>query len=301
VTAAFAELDSFELLPSDSVYEKAMEWLIQGDQGKAEEILRAAGDGAAQHPKGMFLRGVCARSRWMKKEAWDIFASVRQLAPNSVEGKCSELMISLDQPPQNDNLYNELYALHLKHPDDLLVLWVTAIASREMAQSGAALLAGRTQEYAKNGAECYEKLFEQMEECPVMIHHTYANLLTENLNRREEALMHREIALRISPRGWTHQGMANTLSRLGRYDEADQHFEKCISLNPDSVSYWRSWAGSMKERGDKKQAYEVYKRAITLFPDAVMLIGSGRRLAEDLDEIRDFMKHLKSARQQRKM
>lgn len=277
----------------DPVYSAALDLVRKGDQPAAEELLERAVENGNKNQKIAFFQGVCARSRWMTRDAAEIFKSVMNSAPNTPEARCAELMLMIDQRKKIDESYRELEELHLAVPQDQLILWMLAVASRELDRSSHTGKSGSAHKYGEKGAHYFEKLLATMDVGPVMVHHTYANFLTECLGREEDALKHREIALRMSPRAWTHQGMANTLSNLGRYSEADKHFEVCAALEPDNTDYLCSWAVSMVKRGESERAFELYKQALALSPKSFQLLGQCYILAKELRQEREFLRYLR--------
>jgi len=110
--------------------------------------------------------------------------------------------------------------------------------------------------YPDEAAEQFEIILKQWNPAPVMVNHTYANLLTESLGQPEKALMFRELALAQSPRGWTYQGYANTLRKLKRYDEAIAAFEKAIEISPDRKVYQTQLGDCLAQIGARYEAGE---------------------------------------------
>lgn len=277
----------------DPVYSAALDLVSKGDQSAAEELLERAVENGNKNQKVAFFQGVCARSRWMMRDAEEIFRSVMNSAPNTPEARCAKLMLMIDQKKKIDESYRELEELHLAVPQDQLILWILAVASRELDRSSHTGTTDSTHKYGEKGALYFEKLLATMDVGPVMVHHTYANFLTECLGREEDALKHREIALRMSPRAWTHQGMANTLANLGRYSEADKHFEACVALEPGNTDYLCSWAVSMVKRGESHRAFELYKQALEVRPKNLQLLAKCYGLAKELRQEREFERYLR--------
>jgi tetratricopeptide (TPR) repeat protein len=246
---------------SSSAYDTALDLLKKGKQDQAEETLDAAVRQDDQNQRLVFFMGVCARSRWMKKEAWPIFAYTAKLHPGTPEGRCAALMLAIDTEKEYTNSFAALEGVHKKYPQDPLILWTTAIACRELGRRGAPRI------YSEKGAEYYSELLKMMDPGPVLLHQTCANILSEELGRHEEALKHREIAVRLEPAPWSYQGMANTLTRLKRYDEADINYKKSVEMSDNNPGYIGSWAWSMCERNDYQKAFRLYKQIADLTPD----------------------------------
>ena len=244
-----------------NAYQTALALLKQGKQTEAEKTLYQAVQHDQENQRLVFFMGACARSRWQKRDALPIFDYVAKLNPATPEGKCAALMLAIDTQQDHETSFAALEALQKEHPDDLLILWMSAVACRELGNRDAPLV------YSEKGAYFYSKLLEELDPGPVLLHQTYANILSERLDRHEEALKHREIALRLEPAAWSHQGMANTLSRLGRYAEADNHYQKCVELDPNGSSYFASWAWSMSRRKDYAKAYKLYEKVVEMEPN----------------------------------
>ena len=248
--------------PADpNAYQTALELLKQGKQKEAEKTLDQAIQRDPKNQRLLFFKGACARSRWMKREALPIFDSVSKLNPTTPEGKCATLMVAIDTQQEYKENFEALETLQKENTNDVLILWMSAVACRELGKRDAPRI------YSEKGAKFYAQLLDEMNPGPVLLHQTYANILSEELGRHEEALKHRKIALRLEPAPWSHQGMANTLSHLGRYAEADTHYQQCIELAPNNPTYLTSWAWSMGQRGNYKKAFELYEKAAKLAPN----------------------------------
>jgi len=247
--------------PDPNAYQTALDLLKQGKQDAAEETLGRAVQRDKKNQRLVFFMGACARSRWLKRDALPIFHYVSKLNPNTPEGKCASLMLAIDTQEKYEANFATLEALQRDNPDDPLILWMCAVACREVGRRDAPRV------YSEKGAQYYAKLLEKLHPGPVLLHQSYANILSEELGRHKEALKHREIALRLEPAPWSHQGMANTLSNLGRYAEADKHYQKCVELAPDRPSYLASWAWSMGRRGDYTRAFGLYQKAAEIAPN----------------------------------
>ena len=246
---------------SSSAYDTALGYLKAGSQDKAEETLDAAVRQDDKNQRLVFFAGVCARSRWMKEEALPIFDYVVKLNPGTPEGKCAGLMLAIDTQKAYTNTFAALEMLHQKYPQDPLILWTTAVACRELGKRGAPRI------YSEKGAEYYSALLKMMDPGPVLLHQSCANILSEELGRHEEALKHREIAVRLEPAPWSYEGMANTLTYLKRYDDADVNYKKSVAMSRGSPHYIKSWAWSMARRKDYQKAFDLYKQITDLMPD----------------------------------
>lgn len=253
--------ENYQVPPDTDAYQSALMLIKKGKQGEAEELLSRAVKSDVTNQRLVFFMGVCARSRWLKQNALPIFSYVSELNPDTPEGKCSALMLEIDTQDEYEANFATLEALQKSNPDDPLILWMTAVACRELGRRGAPLV------YSQKGAMYYAKLLEIFDPGPVLLHQTYANILSEELGLHHEALKHREIALHLEPASWSHQGMANTLTYLERYAEADKHYEQSIALAPDRPEYLASWAWSMQMRKNYEKASELYQKAAEVATD----------------------------------
>ena len=264
-----------------SAYDKAFALLKQGDQDAAEDAIDRALRSEPDNQRLLFFQAACARSRWSKSEALRLFRRVQQLDRSAPEAECAALMIALDfgilreGPADSRDLalgitgevsadYRDTFAalekLQQSHPEDPLILWMAAVACREIGKRGGEKF------YSELGAKYYEGLLKILDPGPVMLHQTCANILTEELGRYEEALVHRKIAIQQHPSAWTYQGMANTLTELGRFAEADEYYTKSVRCAPDNPTYWSSWAWSLEEREEYQKAFNLYQRIARLAP-----------------------------------
>lgn len=268
-----------------SAYDKALGLLKEGKQDAAEEALSRAVQGDQKNQRLVFFMGVCARSRWMKREALPIFSYVVKLNPETPEAKCSALMLAIDTQEKYEDSFAALEKLQESLPEDPLILWTTAVACRELGKRGAPKV------YSEKGAQYYAKLLETLNPGPVLLHQTCANILSEELGRHDEALKHREIAVRLEPAPWSYQGMANTLTYLGRYADADVNYKKSIEMAPDSPAYLASWAWSMGQRNEHEKELELYKKAADIVPDSPKSWRNLARCAAKLNRMDDAARY----------
>ena len=91
----------------------------------------------------------------------------------------------------------------------------------------------RTLKRDRDGVNYYRRLCTTVHPGPILIHQTYANLLDE-IGEHEEALAHREQAVKLEPEPWTYSGWANTLEQMGRHQEAGKVRRTADQLVPGS-------------------------------------------------------------------
>ncbi len=257
VSSQIRELRS---ISSSKAYDQVLEQLSVGKQESAEMILDAL---CQEHPNNqrlLFAKAVCARSRFWMNLSTPLMAEVLRMNPKSVEGQCAGHVLSMDSGKDFDGNFSGLSALVDKSPQNPLILWMLAVECRQHAKT-----TGK-HTYSEKGAECYRKLLEQWKVGPVLVHQTYANLLSEELGRHEEALAHRRLAIQLEPAGWTFQGLGNTLVRLERYEEANMAFLKCAELSPQEAQYWRNWAWSLHLQKKPEASIAKCRKATELDP-----------------------------------
>ena len=260
-----------------SAYDQAIELLADGKQPEAERIVEAACSTNWVNPDLWFLRGVLERSRFSKHDAATCLTIAWSLAPETDHALAAKTILLMDRNHTRWEEINSGFAtlkrLIDKHPDDLLVRWLFAIQCREHRWAQC--------HRAEEGVRQYEIILREWDPGPVLIHQTYANILSEQLGRHEEALIHRKIAVEQSYKAWTCQGYGNTLRKLGRFDEATEWLEKAVELDPDSPAYQqslnfaktdvKSFAKATntyekikfyRRKGDEQMALELCKQAL---------------------------------------
>jgi tetratricopeptide (TPR) repeat protein len=137
----------------------------------------------------------------------------------------------------------------------------------------------RTLQQNEVGAAHYARLLEQWKPGPVLVHQTYANLLDE-LERYDEALDQRHLAVQMEPAAWSYDGLGNTLTHLRRFDEANEAHARAVKLNPSNALYWRNWGWNSLEARRYSDAMLKFQKAATLDPkDYVALTDWGICLA----------------------
>ncbi len=239
---------------ADAAYADVLELLRAGRQADAENLLERA---VVNYPKDvrlLFARGVLARSRWGKFSAGISFSAVQALEGDGPFTAAGAACIQMDAGLNVQAGFEALRDLMTDHPDNLFFRWLFAIQCREQRQ------------FHEEGAQAYEYILAQWKPGPVMVHHTYANILTESLDRPEDALPHRWTAQEMAPRGWTYQGMANTLKELNRLDEACAAFAKAVELAPGDPDYTRQWARALYEAERFEEAVEAFDQAVAADP-----------------------------------
>ena len=74
-------------------------------------------------------------------------------------------------------------------------------------------------------------------------------------------------ALTVVERNWlAHNNMGILLSQLNRNDEALQHFQESVRLNPKGVDGYRNLGNSLQMTGNNAAAIEAFRQAVRLAP-----------------------------------
>lgn len=248
--------------PASGVYDAVIEELSAGRQSDAEDILDVFVAVHTNDQRLAFAQATCSRSRWSKMESGWQFRRVLELDPSTPEGNCARYMLDLDARRNVDANMQALRFLASNNKNDPLIRWLMAIECRDYYK-----LTGNTT-YSKEAEQCYRRLIEVFDVGPVLLHQTFANVLSEELNMDEEALKHRRIAVQLEPKTWTYQGLANTLSVMKRYDEANEAYAKLVELDPHDADYWRNWAGSLSRQGRHDDCIEKSTKALECDPSS---------------------------------
>ena len=265
VLAGFLVVSAFAQENPDTVYQAAVDLLSEGRQKDAEARVEKACVTYPDDQRLLFLRGVLERSRFHRDDAFKTFSKVYALGADSLQGRAALASTSMDFDMGIEEGLGALRSLIESHPDEILLRWLFAIQCRTHRK------------YPEEAEEQYLIILNEWNPGPVMVNHTYANILTESLDRPEEALVYRERALEQVQRGWTYQGYANTLRELGRYEEASDAFKTAVEISPRSIAYWRQWGDCLIESGQVAKAYKVYRAAYESgLRDAKILTGLGR-------------------------
>jgi len=257
-----------EAAPESRVaYEEAMELLSKGRQKDAEARVVEACRTYPDCQRLLFLRGVLERSRFNTFAAGQSFSEVYALGEETAPGRAAAAVTTMDMDLMVEAGFESLRGLISEHPDEILIRWLFAIECREH----------RT--HSLEAAQQYEVILEEWEIAPVLVHQTYANILTEALDRPEDALKHRWLAAELEPKSWTYQGLANTLKAMERYEEADGVYAKLLELAPVDSDFWRQWGTCLFHMGDYADAIEKFKKAYQYEPSEVSsLLFWGRSL-----------------------
>ncbi|WP_372845644.1 tetratricopeptide repeat protein [Pontiella sp.] len=253
-----------------------LQLLKDGRQAEAEDMLERTIVKFKPDARLLFERGVMARSRWDKQSAMLYFAGVLVLEDSSPRARAAQAAIQMDADKNVSEGYGVLRRVMEENPDDLFLTWLFAIQCRGQRR------------FAREGAAAYERILEEWKPGPVMVHHTYANILTESLGRLDDALVHRRIALEQAERAWTYQGLANTLMDLNQLEEAIVAYEKAVELKPEDPDYLRQYGRALLKARRGDEAVAIFEQLYALDPTdtfALMFKAQELRNSGRTDEV----------------
>ena len=273
----------------EKAHAEILNMLSAGRQKDAEDTLTALTGAFPDSQPLAFAQAVCSRSRWAKSRADWQFSRVMEMDPSSVEGKSARYMLDLDARKMVEDNMNGLRILIQQNPENPLLLWLMGMACQDNFKQ-----TGKTT-YAREGERSYRALLQLWNVGPVLLHQTFANILAEQLDLKEEALVHRRIAVELEPKAWTYQGLANTLTSLERYDEADAAFTKMIELEANNAQYWQNWAHMLNKAKRHEECIEKCQKAVEIDPAYVEAYKTWAWALEQLARFEDALTMYKKA------
>lgn len=261
--------------PPEVLEARAIALLATGKQDRAEELLAHALSRYPNAQRIVYWNAVCERSRFNVMGAARLFTVVARMDAETPAGKCSEHVLAIDANHDVDRHFDDLRRLADANPDDLSIRWMLAVLCRSLDRQRS------DSRFAEEGVRHYARLLDVWKPGPVLIHQTLANLLDE-LNRYEESLVHRRLAVQLAPAGWSYHGLAMTLRDLRRYPEACDACAKAVACAPQSGNYWISYAGVLDRAGRSDEAVAASERALALDPfDREVLSFAGTQYAHN--------------------
>ena len=100
------------------------------------------------------------------------------------------------------------------------------------------------------------------------IAHNNLGLVPRAAGRLQEALEHFEEALRIDPNfAKAHNNIGNVLKDLGRSDEAISHYEKALEINPNYADGHYNYGNALRILNRPQEAVERYREAVRIKPE----------------------------------
>lgn len=274
--------EDVSLLSAEEVYLNSIELLSDGRQRDAERLIEQGIRYHFHDPRIQFARGVLARSRWNKRSADVWFSVVQRTARHSPLGRAAWLSRELDRGRASKPHLEELIQLADEHPNEVYLLWLSAIQCRE-------------QKNGQLGRRQYQTLLQKFRVGPVMLHQTYANILTEYLKEYDKALDHRYLAVALESRSWTVQGLANTLTDMERYDLANAVWPKAVRLNPRRSRGWYRWAFVQYKLGRYDRAMDTYAAGWRIAPSDYDFVREMGVVSEATGHHAEMLRHYQMA------
>ncbi|MCK4564472.1 MAG: SEL1-like repeat protein, partial [Verrucomicrobia bacterium] len=251
-------------LSADEAYARSIELLSDGRQAEAEDLIKSAVKSHRDDIRILFAKAVLERSRWDKDAANVWFAMARKAQGNEALSRAAWLAGKLDRHEAVEENMAELIRLSDENPDEIYLLWLGAIQCREQSRNKTFKKIGK--ETSKLGKYRYEKLLEKFRIGPVMVHHTYANILTEAIRDHKKALEHRMLAVSMEAKDWTLQGLGNTLFMMDKYEWANAVWARTVRLCPSDADYWNRWSTTLLFLHRYSEAEEKAQIAVRLCP-----------------------------------
>lgn len=253
-------------MPPQEAYRAALFYWAAGEQGLAEVLLAELTNRHPQDLRIAFFNAACTRSRFDIGGALPLFKRVALMAPGTPEAQCANLMVKLDSENGNPAPFAALEKLAKENRDDPIIIWMAGVQCRSLNKN-------------EVGITHYRRLLAMIEPAPgpVLLHQTFANLLDET-KQFDEALVHRRIAVKMEPAGWSIEGLGNTLSSLKRYAEAENAFREALKHSPNNPRYIWDISRVQYDAGDYEKSMASARRALEIAPslgDAWITLGLG--------------------------
>lgn len=265
---------------AEAQYDKAISLLARGRQLDAEAVSFEASEQFSDSQRLQFLSGVLLRSRFEMSTAVGFFARTKELEGNTVLSRAASITVTMDLGLVTETGFQALEDLIENDPEEILIRWLYAI---EATARGL---------HVEEGKRQFEYILTDWPVAPIMVHQSYARLLSVELDESERALDHRMLAAELEPNAETYQGLANTLKKLQRYADADNVYSKLVEMDPENQIVWMQWGTCLFYQGDFAAAAMKFEQAHTLYPaDVFSLIFEGRCLEEQGQPEEGFKKY----------
>jgi tetratricopeptide (TPR) repeat protein len=222
VISSFTD-ESSDIRNTSDIIRYVLILLNDGKQSEAEKLLIASIKKNPENQELLFYSASCTRSRFEIEEAYKLFNFVYFINEESLYGKISQIIMNLDKKENIEDNFSLLEQIVEQNPDNIIIRWMLAVQCRNF-------------NYNEKGDTQYQIILQNWNPGPVLVHQTYANIL-DALEKYDEALIHRNLAVKLEPEGWSYHGLSVTLFNLGRYQEAKEAVLKAIELAPNDNKY----------------------------------------------------------------
>ena len=246
-------------------YAAALDLLSKGQQKQAEELMSAACNAYPQSQRLWYLQAVLECSRFEFSASVDSFLKVRALNPETLPGRVAEFATQKEGSAVEG--FARLKALIEAHPDEMEARWFFAMEST------------RQRIDLEEGKQQFQEILKRWKIAPVMVHQTYATLLTNWMEQPAEALEHAQLAAELEPGALSYQSLAFTLYRTKQFEASDQVYGKLLEMEPENSIFWFQWGNCLAQMKKYAAAAEKFEKAYeTRTTDAVALVCWGRCL-----------------------
>jgi tetratricopeptide (TPR) repeat protein len=252
----------FRSKEAEQFYNKMFTAWSNGDQQQVDKMIEE-GVKYLKEVRFVFFAATCIRCNFDVEEALPIYKAIAK-APSSRQQKAAEYMVMLDTRRGTDDeinkSFNDLRKLAMEQtPQDPIVIWLFGIACRTYNQS-------------KSGVLAYTALMKHLKVGTAIVHQTFANHLDEE-KRYVESLPHRRLAVKLQPTGWTYDGLASTLWRLGKREESLKVREEAAVKHGEYPLFWMSWCQELIDLKRYPEAIKKIDKALTLVPNDAFAIN----------------------------
>ena len=196
-------------------------YLADGKQEELEKIIEANVKGKNPHPDEVYFYLVLERSRFDTT----VIPRVLPFIQDKISKERREaltLISNIDAGRDVDYSFLKLTKMAAEATDNS-ILWLGCIACRQLRQN-------------EKGEELYGKLITKWTPGPMLLHQTYANIL-DGLGRPLDALVHRELAIKIKETSWNLDGYGNTLTALGRFAGGEEAYRRSLAIKETPSAY----------------------------------------------------------------
>jgi len=238
---------------ADAACSSANALLAAGNQAQAERLIRQYLGLYPNNQKLWFMHACCMRSRDMVSRSRRVFAKVVSLGDKTPYGKCSKYVMMLDV---NEGVKTNIIQLHKLTDEiegDILPRWMLA---RQYYEHG----------MYDDAIRQYKLILKIWDPGPVLIHQILGNIF-EIQGRLDEALKERQLTVRLEQASYSYYGLGTTLTKLGRYSEANEAFARSMSYDQKSASGWAAWANNMLIAGQVSNAVTKCEMALKVDPN----------------------------------